>query len=187
MRKTGPLNRFLTTIICIFTLASVSGCSFLEGLFDKIPVPKPTATATATATAIATPPPTPRPTPRPTPPPTPRPTPPSSFCPVSLRAEDGTGGFVMKNGDHTNRLVVLFPGRFKQQFSSVTIEQKNGNRASLIFAGWANPDSGGDRQHWRHNTLTVSNVKPGSMVLGKDSGGICSWQLPDPIRNNRVD
>ena len=168
--------------LTITTIVALTGCSVVECIQDHCliiiePTPRPTATPQPT-------PPVATPTPRPTTTPQPKKNP---ICTAVMPAQDGPGGFVLKNGDHTGLVVVLLPGRFSSQFDSVTIERLNGSRESLRFAGWANPDHGiGDRQHWR-GTRKVADYQPGSQIIAKEVGNECRWQLPTRIVNNRVD
>lgn len=84
------------------------------------------------------------------------PTPPvggKEVCSGPQKAPDGPGGFLWKNGDSTKKLVVLLPGKFKKG-DRVTVFGLKGKAENLQFTGFGNPDSGGDRQHWRGSQAT---------------------------------
>lgn len=65
------------------------------------------------------------------------------------KARDGAGGFTAKNGEHDGKMVILFPGRFKQKFRRVVLVHKDGTKERMRYTGKDNPDSVGLRQHWR--------------------------------------
>ena len=106
-----------------------------------------------------------------------------------------TNNFVWKESDHGG-LVVVFPSRFKKLFSKVEVIQPNGKRFKLYETGWANPDSGGERQHWRHkrsshkfpkNSILRATAKRGwfDWLKRKKRHTFC-WLIKEPaIRNGK--
>lgn len=90
-------------------------------------------------------------------------------CKVVRKAQDGSGGFLWKQSDVHPGAVVLFPGKEKQKYQRVDVIKRGKLIDSLTFAGVGNPDSAGDRQHWR--SLHPVKDFPFNIVLKAD--GVC--------------
>lgn len=119
---------------------------------------------------------TPTPFPTPTPIATLPPGPSNPLCVGITPANDGPGGFLWKDGDHTGKLVVLLPGRYQVPFNRVTAERENGTIEALEYTGFANPDNEGERQHYRGN-LPSARYKDFSLVIATEPGNTCSWKI----------
>lgn len=89
-----------------------------------------------------------------------------------------TGGFVWKESDHGG-LVVVFPSNFTKLFDYVKVVPAEGwfkglrtkklNASKLYETGWANPQNGKNRQHWRHSKAAHKFTSPSVLIAGYNS------------------
>ena len=129
----------------LLAVATTTGCSQIDELIAQLPTPAPTTTAVPTVVA------TPAPIATTTSPST------TEVCTGAQRAQDGSGGFLWKNGDQTKKITVLLPGKFAKA-DRVTVFGTRGKPENLSWAGYGNPDSAGDRQHFRGSKPTGAYV-----------------------------
>lgn len=117
-------------------------------------------------------PPGPSPTPISTPPSTIPPSRENPTCHQEM-GKDGPGGFLWKpKGDHSQKLVILFPAKFVVKFESVRVVTKSNAIEGLNFTGFSN----GDRQTWR-GSLPGNKYKNYSLVKAFDKDQICKWRI----------
>lgn len=130
--------------------------------------------------------PTPSPTPSPTLPPTPVPEP-EDPIPVTNPAcsgtmgTDGAGGFLWKpRSESGGTLVVLLPGKFQSEFSSVKVFRR-GSSEALRFTGFSNYDPDGLRQTWRASR--EGGAYTGRVeARGGNPSQTCVWMVDNPSR-----
>ena len=122
---------------------------------------------------------------------------PEEDCDAVMTAADGSGGFLWKEADRGG-WVVLFPGRFKVPFYEVLVlpakarvgSDKRGPfdlsmaLDSLRFAGLANPDKDGNRQHWRSKKSAKSFPDKSFVVATTQGGDLCVWQIGKAAKRN---
>ena len=116
----------------------------------------------------------------PTPPPPPPPG--NGSCDQIQSAFDGSGGFLWKRAEHGG-LVVLFPGRYRNQFSSVDVVKNGSVKGELYYTGLANPDAEGLRQHWRHHN-DPSSFPDDSIVVARRGNQTLCWQIGRASQRN---
>lgn len=141
-------------------LMLLSGCGELEEIIN--PPASPTATPVSTA------------------PPTPEPLPQNPPCDEVMTTDGNAppeGGFLMKNGDHTRKAVILFPARYVVPFDSVTVERRNGESEEFYYTGKSNHT----RQTWRGERRVRGYVDDRRRIriearLGDD---VCLWIIED--------
>lgn len=82
--------------------------------------------------------------------------------------------------DTTGNVVLVFDSKYKQAFESVQIQLRDGSYTDAWWKGlelWGNPDSGGERQHWRTN-VRASEVRNNALILIEDKSQKCRFALP---------
>lgn len=108
---------------------------------------------------------------------------PEHLCPSVQSASDGNGGFLWKQSDIHASLAVVLPGEFKQQFSQVRVMKDGEFLAGMYFAGWANPDEFGLRQHWR-DTVPACSFPDKSILIATRGDSTYCWQIGDSCERN---
>lgn len=159
--------------LLLLTVIVAQGCAELVELIEENneqPISTTTITTTQSTTTTTTIPPTP--------------TNPTCDHYSTFFPPDGAGGFLWKPVSESNgNLAVLLPGKFKKQFNKCTVY--DGKVAdSLRFDKFANPDSYGDRQHWRGNHPGSYYNSP-ALVVCNDGVQDCAWHISTP--NSRID
>ena len=105
-------------------------------------------------------------------------------CKEVLKANDGEKrGFLWKESDHGG-LVVLMPSKFKKRFRRVHVFRKGQRIAKLYYTGFANPDEGGDRQHWRFDQSLEEFPKRAVFVRAKLKKQVVCWKVKRPRKRN---
>lgn len=160
----------------------LSGCTLLEKIkeyFDNQPPPivSPTPSPTVAPTAIPTLLPTPIPTVKPTVAPTPS-GPANPIC-GTLQLPSKAHLLWKPVSDTSGNAVIVFDGKYKEEFSEVKVELKGGGTENAWWKGlelWGNPDNVGPRQHWRLSKKCAS-YKNNALIMTKDSKQSCVFKL----------
>lgn len=103
---------------------------------------------------------------------------PEGFCDSIEDFSDGPNGRVWKPSDHDGTAVFVRPvcdGRAK----SVSVIKDGRTLAELRYAGLANPDSCGLREHWRHSKSPGSFPARSLVAVKMNGGAIKCYQLND--------
>ena len=105
-------------------------------------------------------------------------------CDKRMKGRDGPGGFLWKESDHGG-LVVLFPGKFQDKFKRVVVTKAGKRLNKLNFSGFANPDSTGERQHWRKRRKSINRFPKRSVtVRAVDKKLVRCWKVKRPQERN---
>lgn len=160
--KKEPQRQTLYAIIAIGVIflaaLTLTGCGELED-FRYPPTPTPIAIQ-----------------------PTPTPTPVMLDCDQPFSTDGNAppeGGFLMKNGDHTGKAVILLPSRFTFPFDYVQVIDKNGSLEEFTYTGKSNHT----RQTWRGSRRVRGYIFGDQIyvlaVLGDQE---CEWIIDEPNR-----
>ena len=168
----------------------LSGCQYL-GLVDEVirnnpdvfGTPKPDATATPAVqpTVLPTSVPTTKPTISPTKAPTAVPTAVAGKNPVcGTNALPSKAHLLWKPvSDTSGNAVVVFDGKYKEEFKEVSVELRKGGTDQAFWKGlelWGNPTAEGPRQHWRLRKK-CAEYKDNALITAKDSKQTCVFKL----------
>lgn len=178
-------------ILCLLFTVLLTGCQYL-GLIDEViknnpeidpfATPVPTVSVTAIPTKVPTAFPTVKPTILPTGIPTVNPTPVTGAAnPICGTKELPSKAHLLWKpvSDTSGNAVVVFDGKYKEAFSSVKVELKAGGTENANWTGlklWGNPDSVGERQHWRLSKKCAL-YKDNALITAKDSKQTCVFKL----------
>lgn len=99
-------------------------------------------------------------------------------CTQVLEPKDGIGGFLWKQSDIHPGGVALFPSSYPQ-FKTVALKLNGKAFENLTFSGFGNPDSKGNRQHWRGQTPTIKLPLNIAVVAESRDERIC-YKLYNP-------
>lgn len=80
--------------------------------------------------------------------------------------------------DTSGNAVLVFDGRYKEEFQDVKIELDTGYE-TLFWKPlelWGNPDKDGPRQHWRSRNK-CKQVKKNGLIIARDSRQTCKFRL----------
>lgn len=179
------MKNYTKSIILFVLLTLLSGCTVVDFIKDLInnppvittPTPEPTIVPTPVVTAN----PTIVPTAKPTKVPTAVPTTTGPVNPVCGTATLPSKAHLLWKpvSDTSGNAVIVFDGKYKQEFSEVKVELKAGGTESAFWKGlelWGNPDNVGPRQHWRL-TKKCSLYKDNALITAKDSKQTCTFRL----------
>lgn len=180
----------LITICC-----TVSACGLVELVTEVIkenPEILIPATPTPQSTSTAAPTPTNAPTALPTSVPTVVATasphdPPKGTNPVCGTKELPSRAHLLWKpvSDTSGNAVIVFDGKYKEEFLEVTMQLKAGGVESAFWKGlqlWGNPDRSGPRQHWRLRKK-CADYKSNGLITAKDSVQTCVFKLEGPSCN----
>lgn len=95
---------------------------------------------------------------------------------------DGAGGFVFKpESDHGKQLVVLLPAQMAGDVVDVLLKDENGQEIERgVSSGFANPDTVGDREHFRFTKAGAAYPQNISVEVTLADGSVKEYQIPDP-------
>lgn len=172
-------------LLIIFTVFFITGCQYI-GLIDEVIKNNPDVFATPTPEPTVTVSPTVLPTSVPTTKPTVKPTLAPTAVPVGGNPVCGTKELPSKAhllwkpvSDTSGNAVVVFDGKYKEEFKEVTVQLRKGGTESAFWKGlnlWGNPDSIGPRQHWRLRKK-CAEYKDNTLITAKDSKQTCVFKL----------
>lgn len=179
-------------ILILLTLSACSAstpddlCQIIYGKPCAEVTPKPTPTASPlptvspTSSPILTPIPRPSPTASPTKTIAPKPTVGSGNPNCSSGVLDARVHLLWKpKSDTSGNAVVVFDGKYKQEFQSVKAQYKDGKFEDLYWKPlilWGNPDKDGDRQHWRAKS-PCGKFKDKALIIADDGSQVCKFQI----------
>jgi len=81
--------------------------------------------------------------------------------------------------DSSGNAVIVFDGKYKQEFLEVKAETKAGGVESAFWKPlilWGNPDSDGPRQHWRLRQQ-CQKYKDKGLIIADDGVQVCKFRL----------
>ena len=121
--------------------------------------------------------------------PQPSPTPYINPVCIEIMGLDGNrypeGGFLMKNGDHTGKAVILFPSEYQAPFSVVRVLTKNGDWEEFEYTGKSNHTRMTYRgsRRMRHYINNRGNIRINAYDIDDI---ICIWRIKnaDERRND---
>ena len=94
---------------------------------------------------------------------------------------DGDGGFLYKPESDRGELVVLLPSGLADQVMSVVLRDAEGNEIEQgTSSGYANPDAGGEREHFRFSKAGAEYPENLTVAVTMNDGSVKEYSIPNP-------
>lgn len=94
---------------------------------------------------------------------------------------DGEGGFLFKPESDRGELVVLLPSGLADQVMSVVLRDAEGNEIEQgVSSGYANPDVGGEREHFRFSQPGSEYPENVTVAVTLADGSVKEYSIPNP-------